>query len=106
MLFRSILGLMPVSRDQILRGKFAFAATGSLLIAETLVLASDVLIGLPWAGVVLHAAAVAVIALGLSAINVVRNSFAALLKRLVSCFSKLSTTSSNFFKTSSAFSGG
>jgi len=65
-----ILGLMPVSRRQILRGKFAFAATGSLLIAETLILASDVLIGLPPAGIVLHAAAVAVIAIGLSAINV------------------------------------
>jgi len=65
-----ILGLMPVSRDQILRGKFAFAATGSLLIAETLILASDLLIGLPPAGVALHAVAVAVIALGLSAINV------------------------------------
>jgi ABC-2 type transport system permease protein len=65
-----ILGLMPVSRDQILRGKFAFAATGSLLIAETLILASDVLIGLPLLGILLHAVAVAVIALGLSAINV------------------------------------
>ena len=65
-----ILGLMPVSRDQILRGKFAFAATGSLIIAETLILASDLLIGLPPEGVALHALAVAVIALGLSAINV------------------------------------
>lgn len=65
-----ILGLMPVSRKQILRGKFVFAATGSLLIAETLILASDLLIGLPWEGVALHALAVAVIALGLSAINV------------------------------------
>lgn len=65
-----ILGLMPVSRDQILRGKFAFAATGCLIIAEVLILASDVLIGLPVAGIVLHAVAVAIIALGLSAINV------------------------------------
>ncbi len=31
-----ILGLTPVSRDQLLRGKFAFAATGSLVIAEAL----------------------------------------------------------------------
>ena len=65
-----ILGLTPVSRDQILRGKFAFAATGSLLIAETLILSSDLLIGLPLEGVALHALALAVIALGLSAINV------------------------------------
>jgi ABC-2 type transport system permease protein len=65
-----ILGLMPVSRDQILRGKFAFAATGSQIIAEGLILASDVLIGLPWPGILLHAVAAAVIALGLSAMNV------------------------------------
>jgi ABC-2 type transport system permease protein len=65
-----ILGLMPVSRDQILRGKFVFAATGSLLIAETLILVSDLLIALPLEGIVLHAVAAAVIAIGLSAINV------------------------------------
>jgi len=50
--------------------KFAFAATGSLLIAETLILSSDLLIGLPAEGIALHALAMAVIALGLSAINV------------------------------------
>ncbi len=65
-----ILGLTPVSRDQILRGKFAFAATGSLIVAETLILLSDVLMGLPPEGLVLHAVAVAVIAIGLSALNV------------------------------------
>jgi ABC-2 type transport system permease protein len=65
-----ILGLTPVSRDQILRGKFAFAATGSLLVAEGLILISDVLLGLPLEGLILHAAAVAIIAVGLSAINV------------------------------------
>ena len=65
-----ILGLTPVSREQILRGKFAFAATGSLVVAEALILRSDVLLGLPWEGVVLHAVAVAVIALGLSGLNV------------------------------------
>jgi ABC-2 type transport system permease protein len=65
-----ILGLTPVSRDTILRGKFAFAATGSVLIAEGLVLVSDVLIGLPAQAVVLHAVTLAVIALGLSGLNV------------------------------------
>jgi ABC-2 type transport system permease protein len=65
-----ILGLTPLSRDQILWGKFAFAATGSLLVAETLILVSDVLLGVPWQGLLLHAVAVAVIALGLSALNV------------------------------------
>ncbi len=65
-----ILGLTPVSRDTILRGKFAFAATGSVLIAEVLILVSDVLLGLPPEVVAVHAAAVAVVALGLSALNV------------------------------------
>ena len=65
-----ILGLTPVGRDQILRGKFAFAATGSLLVAEALILVSDLLIGLPPEGVAVHVAALAVVALGLSAINV------------------------------------
>ncbi len=65
-----ILGLTPLSRDQILWGKFAFSATGSLLVAETLILVSDVLLGLPVEGIILHAVTVAVLALGLSALNV------------------------------------
>jgi ABC-2 type transport system permease protein len=65
-----ILGLTPISRDQLLRGKFAFAATGSLIIMEGLILVSDLLIGLPWDGFLLHAVIAAIIALGLSAINV------------------------------------
>ena len=65
-----ILGLTPVSRDQILWGKFAFAATGSLVVAEALILTSDALLSLPFEGLALHAVAVAVVALGLSALNV------------------------------------
>jgi ABC-2 type transport system permease protein len=65
-----VLGLTPVSRDQILRGKFAFAATGSLVVAEGLILISDALLALPLEGLFLHAVVVAVIAVGLSALNV------------------------------------
>ncbi|MBX9579337.1 MAG: hypothetical protein K2X87_03435 [Gemmataceae bacterium] len=65
-----ILGLTPVSRDQILWGKFAFAATGSLLIAEGLILFTDLLIGLPPEGLAIHALTLAVVALGLSGLNV------------------------------------
>jgi ABC-2 type transport system permease protein len=65
-----VLGLTPVSRDQILWGKFAFAATGSLVMAEVIVLASDVLLGIPPHGIALHALAVAVVAAGLSGLNV------------------------------------
>lgn len=65
-----VLGLTPVSRDQILRGKFAFAATGSLVVAEGLILISDALLALPLEGLLLHAVVVAIIAVGLSALNV------------------------------------
>jgi len=65
-----ILGLTPVTRDQILSGKFYFALTGTLVVAETLILVTDVLLGVPWEGVLLHAGTVAVLAVGLSALNV------------------------------------
>lgn len=65
-----ILGLTPVTRDQILRGKFAFAVTGTLFVAESLILVTDVLLGVPWEGLLLHAVTVAVLAVGLSALNV------------------------------------
>jgi ABC-2 type transport system permease protein len=65
-----VLGLTPIRRDQILWGKFAFAATGSLLIAGTLILVSDVLLGLPIEGLLVHALTVAVVAVGLSGLNV------------------------------------
>jgi ABC-2 type transport system permease protein len=65
-----VLGLTPVSRDQILRGKFVFAATGSLLIAEAMIVVSDLLLMLPPVAIGLHALTMAVLALGLSGINV------------------------------------
>jgi ABC-2 type transport system permease protein len=65
-----ILGLTPVSRDQLLWGKFVFATTGALVVAEGLILVSDALLGLPWDGIALHAVVVAVVAVGLSGMNV------------------------------------
>jgi ABC-2 type transport system permease protein len=65
-----ILGLTPMSRDQLLWGKFVFAATGSLVIAEGLILVSDAVLGLPWDGMLLHALVMAVVAVGLSGLNV------------------------------------
>jgi ABC-2 type transport system permease protein len=65
-----VLGLTPVSRDQLLWGKFAFAATGSVVVAEGLILVSDLLLGVPPEGVALHALVMAVVAVGLSGLNV------------------------------------
>jgi ABC-2 type transport system permease protein len=65
-----VLGLLPLDRGQLLWGKFAFALTGSLIVAEPLILLSDWVIGMPWTIAVLHAAAVAVLAAGLSGLAV------------------------------------
>src|SRR5262249_49500434 len=56
-----ILGLLPLPRGRLLWGKFAFSATGSLLIAELLVLLSDAMLGMPWLAVALHALTVAIL---------------------------------------------
>jgi ABC-2 type transport system permease protein len=65
-----ILGLLPLRRERLLWGKFAFAATWSLLIAEFLVIFSDVMLGVPVSAIVLHAVTVLVLALGLSGLSV------------------------------------
>src|SRR5207248_592283 len=65
-----VLGLLPLKRDRLLWGKFAFSATWSLLIAEFLVVFSDVMLGMPPWIVSLHALTVIVLALGLSGLSV------------------------------------
>ncbi|HEY2784890.1 MAG TPA: hypothetical protein VGJ05_07945 [Fimbriiglobus sp.] len=65
-----ILGLVPISRNQILRGKFAFAATLSVVLAEGLILISDLLLELPAVVVLVHAVTLLAVAVGLSGLNV------------------------------------
>ena len=65
-----VLGLLPVKREQLLWGKFAFATTGGVLIAESLMLVSDLMLEMPWEAVVLHVLTVAVLAAGLSGLSV------------------------------------
>ncbi len=65
-----VLGLLPLKRDQLLLGKFAFSATWALLIAEFLVIFSDVMLGMPGWVLGLHALTVVVLALGLSGLSV------------------------------------
>jgi ABC-2 type transport system permease protein len=65
-----ILGLLPVEREQLLWGKFAFSTTGGLLIAEFLVLVSDLMLLMPVQVVLLHMLTVAVLAAGLSGLSV------------------------------------
>jgi ABC-2 type transport system permease protein len=65
-----ILGLMPIRREQILIGKFAFAVTGTLLVCVGLTLLGDVLLGVAPVAVAVHVAAAVMLAVGLSALNV------------------------------------
>jgi ABC-2 type transport system permease protein len=65
-----ILGLLPFKREDLIWGKFAFSALGSLLLAEFVVVFSDLMLNVPWVTLALHAATVAVLALGLSGLSV------------------------------------
>ena len=65
-----ILGLLPLRRQRLLWGKFVFSATGAVLIAEALVLLSDLMLSLPWFAVLLHMLTVAILAVGLSGLSV------------------------------------
>jgi ABC-2 type transport system permease protein len=65
-----ILGLLPLQRDQLLWGKFAFATAGAVLISEGLVLLSDVMLEMPWDAMVLHVLIVLVLSAGLSGLSV------------------------------------
>jgi ABC-2 type transport system permease protein len=65
-----VLGLLPLRRERLLWGKFAFSAVGSVLIAEALVLLSDTMLSMPWVAVALHMLTMAVLAVGLSGLSV------------------------------------
>lgn len=65
-----ILGLLPLEREQLLWGKFAFSTTGGVLIAESLVLVSDLMLLMPLPMILLHMLTVAVLAAGLSGLSV------------------------------------
>src|SRR5208282_2408117 len=65
-----ILGLLPLRRERLLWGKFAFSATWTLIASEGLVVISDAMIGMPLDLMSVHALAIGVIALGLSGISV------------------------------------
>src|SRR5262249_46592624 len=65
-----ILGLLPLRRERLLLGKFAFAATGALIVTEFLAIFSNLMLGMPWPILLAHMATVAVLALGLSGLSV------------------------------------
>ena len=65
-----ILGLLPISREQILWGKFAYAVTGSLLLAGSVGVISDLVLGLSPLAVGLHFLTIVYLGLGLSGLSV------------------------------------
>jgi ABC-2 type transport system permease protein len=65
-----ILGLLPLKREQLLWGKFAFAVVGTTLFAMTMVLLSDLVLGMPLFAIGLHLLTMMVLVLGLSGMSV------------------------------------
>ncbi len=65
-----MLNLLPLKRSQILWGKFAFAAALALIASESLLLISDIQLGLDPGLIAVHATLMAVLCFGLSAISV------------------------------------
>jgi ABC-2 type transport system permease protein len=65
-----ILGLLPLARARLLWGKFAFAATGGVLVGAALISVSDLLLGMPLEAIGLHCLTAAVLAIGLSGLSV------------------------------------
>ena len=65
-----ILGLLPLDRSRLMIGKFAFSAAGCVLIGELLVTFNNVMLGMSWLIIVVHALTIALVALGLSAMSV------------------------------------
>jgi ABC-2 type transport system permease protein len=65
-----ILGLLPLRREQLLWGKFAFSTSMVLSIAGVLVLLSDLMLGMSGWVILMHLLAVTVIAMGLSGLSV------------------------------------
>ncbi len=65
-----VLGLLPLKRESILWGKFAFASGISLVATEVLVVLSDIMLRMGTAMIALHMGMVAVLCFGLSGISV------------------------------------
>lgn len=65
-----ILGLLPLPRERLLWGKFAFSATGCVVGTEFIVAFSNLMLGMPWQVLVVHAVTIGVVSLGLSGLSV------------------------------------
>ncbi len=65
-----ILSLLPLKRDHLLWGKFAFSTVGVIIPAECLVIFCNSMLRIPWQVVLVHCATVAVLACTCSGLSV------------------------------------
>ncbi len=65
-----LLGLLPLSRDQLMWGKFTFSMMGTTLLASLLMVVSDVMLEMPFEAMIVHLVTILVLAAGLSALAV------------------------------------
>jgi len=65
-----LLGLLPIERRAVLKGKFVFSLLGTLIISLSLILLSDGMLRVGWTMIGLHVALVVMICCGLSGIAV------------------------------------
>jgi len=65
-----ILGLLPLDRSRLILGKFVFAAIGCVTVGEALIIFSNIMLGMPWVIVVVHALTIGVLALAFSGMSV------------------------------------
>jgi ABC-2 type transport system permease protein len=65
-----ILGLLPLKREQLLWGKFAFAVTMTNVLAGGIVLVSDLVLDMPLSAILIHLFTLGVLSFGLSGMSV------------------------------------
>lgn len=65
-----VIGMIPMERRSILFAKLVTACLGSLLVSETLIVTSNLMLDIPWELSLLHIGTVAAICLGLSGLSV------------------------------------
>ncbi len=65
-----ILGLLPLDRSRLMMGKFVFSALGCLVVGETLIVMSNLMLDMPWLIVVVHALTIGFLGLAFSGMSV------------------------------------
>ena len=65
-----ILGMLPLSRDRLIWGKFAFSTMGTLIVSVFMATFANIMMSMPWQLVVVHAVTACIVAVTLSGISV------------------------------------